>query len=70
MVYAELESQRVAVFVRDRGIGFDRSRVAADRHGLAESVEARMQRAGGAATIVSTPGEGTEVELTLQRGVQ
>lgn len=67
-VYAELEPQRVAVFVRDRGIGFDRSRVRADRHGLAESVEARMRRAGGDARIVSTPGEGTEVELTLQRG--
>jgi signal transduction histidine kinase len=69
-VYAELEPHRVAVFVRDRGVGFDRGAVAADRRGLAESVEARMQRAGGAATIVSTPGEGTEVELTLQRGTQ
>ena len=69
-VYAELEPQRVAVFVRDRGVGFDRGAVAADRHGLVESVEARMRRAGGSATIVSSPGTGTEVELTLQRGPQ
>jgi signal transduction histidine kinase len=69
-VYAELEPQRVSVFVRDRGVGFERSRVAADRHGLAESIEARMRRAGGAAAIVSTPGAGTEVELTLQRGAK
>ena len=27
-----------------------------------------MTRAGGSATIVSEPGEGTEVELTLPRG--
>jgi signal transduction histidine kinase len=67
-VFAEVEPERVAVFVRDRGIGFDRAAVAADRRGLADSVEARMQRAGGAATIASTPGEGTEVELTMPRG--
>jgi signal transduction histidine kinase len=66
-VYAEVDADRVAVFVRDRGAGFDRSGVAADRRGLAESIEARMQRAGGAATITSSPGEGTEVELTMPR---
>jgi signal transduction histidine kinase len=68
-VYAEVEPDGVSVFVRDRGIGFDRAAVGADRRGLAESVEARMQRAGGSATILSTPGEGTEVELTMPRGV-
>jgi signal transduction histidine kinase len=67
-VYAELEPERVSVFVRDRGIGFDRNAVAPDRRGLAESVEARMHRAGGSATIVSSPGAGTEVELSLPRG--
>jgi signal transduction histidine kinase len=67
-VYAEVEPERVSVFVRDRGVGFDRAAVAPDRRGLAESVEARMQRAGGSATIASRPGEGTEVELTMPRG--
>jgi len=66
-VYAEAGPAGVSVFVRDRGVGFSRDAVAADRRGLAESVEARMTRAGGTATITSAPGEGTEVELTIPR---
>jgi signal transduction histidine kinase len=66
-VYAEVADDTVAVFVRDRGSGFDRSAVPADRRGLVESIEGRLQRAGGRATIVSAPGEGTEVELRLPR---
>jgi signal transduction histidine kinase len=67
-VYAEVTDEAVAVFVRDRGSGFDRAAVPADRRGLVESIEGRLQRAGGRATIVSAPGEGTEVELRLPRG--
>jgi len=67
-VYAEAGPETVAVFVRDRGIGFDLAAVAGDRRGISESIEARMARAGGAATIWSEPGQGTEVELTLPRG--
>ena len=66
-VYAEVDGDGISVFVRDRGIGFDRDEVAPDRRGLAESVEARMQRAGGSATITSVRGEGTEIELRLPR---
>lgn len=54
-----------AVYVRDRGRGFDPDAVAADRRGLAESIRGRMERVGGTANITSTPGEGTEVELHL-----
>jgi signal transduction histidine kinase len=54
-----------AVYVRDRGRGFDPDSVAADRRGLVESIGGRMERVGGSAKIVSTPGEGTEVELHL-----
>jgi signal transduction histidine kinase len=54
-----------AVYVRDRGRGFDPDAVAADRRGLAESIRGRMERVGGSVKIVSTPGEGTEVELYL-----
>jgi signal transduction histidine kinase len=68
-VYTEVEDGSLAVFVRDRGVGFDRAAVAPDRRGLADSIEARLRRAGGDATIVSVPGEGTEVELTLPRRV-
>jgi signal transduction histidine kinase len=66
-VYAEADADAVSVFVRDRGAGFDRASVPADRRGLAESIEGRMRRAGGNATITSTPGTGTEVELRLPK---
>ena len=67
-VYVEVGGRGVAVFVRDRGSGFDRDAVPAGRRGIAESIEGRLERAGGRATIVTAPGEGTEVELRLPRG--
>lgn len=66
-VYAEVDDATVSVFVRDRGVGFDRAGVGNDRRGLSESIEARMARAGGTATITSAPGSGTEVELSIKR---
>ncbi len=66
-VYAEADPEAISVFVRDRGAGFDRDAVPAERRGLAESIEGRMARHGGSATITSAQGEGTEVELTLPR---
>jgi signal transduction histidine kinase len=66
-VYAEVDHDAINVFVRDRGAGFDRAAVPVERRGLAESIEGRMTRHGGTATVTSTPGEGTEVELTLLR---
>jgi signal transduction histidine kinase len=67
-VYAEVEPAAVHVFVRDRGVGFDPAEVPGDRHGLADSVHGRMGRHGGAASLRSTPGEGTEVHLEMPRG--
>jgi signal transduction histidine kinase len=64
-VYAESDGDGLSVFVRDRGIGFDRMQVPDERRGLAESVEARMARHGGSAQVRSTPGRGTEIELRL-----
>jgi signal transduction histidine kinase len=64
-VYAEVEGDRVEVFVRDRGPGFDLASVPADRRGLRESVLGRMERHGGRAAIHTRPGEGTEVELVI-----
>ncbi|HEX2432344.1 MAG TPA: PspC domain-containing protein [Gaiellaceae bacterium] len=66
-VYAEVTDDDIAVFVRDRGAGFDRSTVPADRRGLVDSIEGRMERVGGRATVVTAPGEGAEVELHLVR---
>jgi signal transduction histidine kinase len=67
-VYAEATPQRVEVFVRDRGNGFDPEAVAGDRHGLRDSIIDRMERHGGSATIKSGPGDGTEVRLYLPLG--
>jgi signal transduction histidine kinase len=64
-VYAEVEEGEAHVFVRDRGVGFDPDAVSADRHGLADSVHARMRRHGGSVRLRSTPGEGTEVHLSM-----
>jgi signal transduction histidine kinase len=66
-VYAEAEDERVSVFVRDRGKGFDPDAVEDGHHGIAESIKGRMTRHGGLATITSVPGEGTEVELVMKR---
>ncbi len=67
-VYGELDSERMELFVRDTGAGFDQSQVPEDRRGLRESVVRRMERAGGSASIVSAPGQGCEVSLLLPRG--
>jgi hypothetical protein len=67
-VYAELSDERIQVFVRDRGAGFDPTTVPRARHGVRESIVGRMRRIGGRATVRSLPGGGTEVEITLDRG--
>jgi signal transduction histidine kinase len=66
-VYLEATDARLTAYVRDRGNGFEPSRVPADRRGLAESIVGRMARAGGTAAVHSAPGEGTEVELEVPR---
>lgn len=66
-VYAEADADRVEIFVRDRGAGFDPEAVPEDRRGVRESIVGRMARHGGRATIRSGPGQGTEVELVLER---
>ena len=66
-LYAEVEPTEVTVFVRDRGAGFDPDLVDDDRHGVRGSIVGRMERHGGKATIRSTIGAGTEVELTMDR---
>ncbi len=66
-VYAEATAARIEIFVRDRGRGFDLATVPAERRGVRESILARMARHGGRAHVRSAPGEGTEVELTLER---
>ena len=66
-VYLEVEPERVTVFVRDRGRGFDLASVPNDRGGIGESITGRMHRHGGTAVVRSQCGEGTEVELSMRR---
>lgn len=70
-VYAEVEDDQLSVFVRDRGAGFDVQGVLgneeSDRHGVRGSIIGRMKRHGGDARIISEPGAGTEVRLSMPR---
>ena len=66
-LYVEVEPERVTVFVRDRGGGFDPATVDNDRQGIAESIVGRMARHGGTGTVRSERGQGTEVQLVLPR---
>ncbi|WP_418907109.1 PspC domain-containing protein [Glutamicibacter endophyticus] len=65
-VFVECTPSHVEIFVRDRGSGFDVQSIAADRHGVRESIIGRIERAGGTVTIRSSS-EGTEVQLRMPR---
>jgi len=64
--FVDVGENEIAIYVRDRGRGFDPDAVPAGAHGIAESIRGRMARAGGTATLTSST-EGTEVELRLGR---
>ena len=55
------------MFIRDRGPGFEPATVPEDRRGVRESIVGRMERHGGRATVHTAPGQGTEIELVLER---
>jgi len=65
-LYAEAGDQRLVVFVRDRGPGFDPGAAPSDRRGVRDSIVGRMAQHGGRAAVRPAPGRGTEVELTLE----
>ncbi len=65
-LFLEVEDARVEVFIRDRGPGFAVDDVPVDRRGVRDSIVGRMERHGGRATVHSTPGVGTEVELVIE----
>jgi signal transduction histidine kinase/phage shock protein PspC (stress-responsive transcriptional regulator) len=66
-VFVEVDDDVLVGYVRDTGVGFVPAQVAKDRHGLADSIIGRAERAGGKATVISRPGEGTEVEIRIPR---
>ncbi len=66
-LYAETSPTTVDIYITDQGKGFDPELVDPDRHGIKESIVGRVRRLGGAATISSEVGEGTEVHLSMER---
>ena len=66
-VYVEADERGVTAFVRDRGAGFDIDAVGEDRHGLRNSIIGRIERHGGKVDVRSTPGTGTEIEISMPR---
>ncbi len=72
-VFVEVGAARVDAFVRDRGVGFDRTGVSSGvssgvsfaGRGIEWSMEARLERVGGSVAIETAPGRGTEVCLSV-----
>ena len=70
-VYVESSPTAIEVSVTDRGPGFTIGDIPADRMGVRESILARMQRAGGTASVRPGPGgTGTEIRLSLPLDIQ
>jgi signal transduction histidine kinase len=73
-IFLEDEQDGVRVTVRDDGVGFPPERPAeaaqAGRLGIAQSMRGRIADCGGTTTIVSRPGEGTEVEFWVPRAAR
>jgi signal transduction histidine kinase len=70
-VLVEDEGPAVIVSIRDDGQGFAPGRLAeaarSGRLGVSHSIVGRMREAGGTASLTSSPGNGTEVELRVAR---
>ena len=57
-LYAEAGDERVEVFVRDRGVGFDLEAIPADRQGIRQSIRERMGATAGWLPCAARPGRG------------
>jgi signal transduction histidine kinase len=68
LVLCSSDKDQITVFVRDKGRGFDPAALT-DGFGIENSIMRRLEVIGGGASIHSTPGFGTEVEMTIPRGI-
>lgn len=72
-ILVEDEPDEVVVTVRDEGPGIPEGRLAQaegeGRLGVAQSIRGRLRDLGGRAELLSVPGQGTEVELTVPKHV-
>nr|WP_221375733.1 DUF5931 domain-containing protein [Actinoplanes polyasparticus] len=70
-LFVEDEPAEVVVTVRDDGCGIEPDRLAQaqaqGRLGVVQSIRGRVADLGGRVQIISAPGEGTEVEMTVPR---
>ncbi|MYX25948.1 histidine kinase [Streptomyces sp. SID8381] len=70
-ILVEDEPESVLVTVRDEGPGIPEGRLAQaegeGRLGVAQSIRGRLRDIGGTAALISVPGQGTEVELTVPK---
>ncbi|MFE1954899.1 MULTISPECIES: MacS family sensor histidine kinase [Streptomyces] len=70
-ILVEDEPDAVVVTVRDDGPGIPEGRLAQaegeGRLGVAQSIRGRLRDIGGTAELISVPGQGTEVELTVPK---
>ncbi|MFJ9160540.1 MacS family sensor histidine kinase [Streptomyces griseoviridis] len=70
-ILVEDEPDEVVVTVRDDGPGIPEGRLAQaegeGRLGVAQSIRGRLRDLGGRAELLSVPGQGTEVELTVPK---
>jgi signal transduction histidine kinase len=63
-IHARCDGGTVVLAVQDDGAGFDPSVIGTGGHGLA-NLQARAEALGGTVSVVSAPGKGTRVLLTL-----
>ncbi|MEW2132835.1 MacS family sensor histidine kinase [Streptomyces sp. NPDC005435] len=73
-ILVEDEPGTIVVTVRDDGPGIPEGRLAQaegeGRLGVAQSIRGRLRDLGGSAELISVPGQGTEVELTVPKSAE
>ncbi|MEU9402008.1 DUF5931 domain-containing protein [Streptomyces sp. NPDC048242] len=73
-ILVEDEPGAIVVTVRDDGPGIPEGRLAEaegeGRLGVAQSIRGRLRDLGGSAEVISVPGQGTEVELTVPKSAE